>query len=77
MTQDQYDNTPVPECEPAPLTLTIEPRDVYGQTKFYPACDKSRIFAKLLGQTTFTRANLTLMLKLGVQIDFIHKDIEL
>lgn len=60
------------EHEPPTMTITIEDRLVFGQVKYYPACPKSKVFADLLGQTTFTVQNLKHILRLGVEIRYKH-----
>lgn len=34
--------------------IKIEQREVYGNTLFYPACDKSRALARISGKVTLT-----------------------
>lgn len=53
------------------MTITIEIRSIYGQPRAYPACDKSRIFADLLGTKTLTRANLRHIEALGYRIETV------
>lgn len=54
------------------LTITIEDKLVFGQVKYYPACPKSKTFADMLGQTTFTTQNLKHILLLGYTIKYKH-----
>lgn len=58
--------------DPNPLTITIEDKLVFGQVKYYPACDKSQTFANMLGQTTLTRQDLVHVLHLGYTINYKH-----
>jgi len=35
-------------------TISISEKTIYGETKFYPACDKSRMFCELAGTKQVT-----------------------
>lgn len=50
------------------MIITINPKCVYGETKYYPACELSRLFAELLGQVTLTLSNLRLIKQMGIEI---------
>lgn len=50
------------------MIITINPKSVYGETKYYPACELSRLFAQLLGQVTLTLSNLRLIKQMGIEI---------
>lgn len=52
-------------------TLTFKEKSVYGRTLIYAACDKSNIFAGLLGTKTFTLGQLGLIKSLGYEINLI------
>jgi len=49
-------------------TITIEPRSVYGNILFYPACDTARKFARLTGAKTLTAEHLAVIKTLGYTI---------
>ena len=49
-------NTP----NPAPLTITIKPRTLYGKVVYYPVCPKAQTFANMLHQATLTAPDLPL-----------------
>lgn len=36
--------------------ITITERNVYGETKYYPACDMSRLLCEVAGTKQVTRA---------------------
>lgn len=55
------------------MNITVEVRTVYGEDKFYPACEASRLFAQLLGQTTLTRPNLQIIKQLGYEVTPVHR----
>jgi hypothetical protein len=48
--------------------LIVEPKSVYGETRIYPKCEKSKLFAQLLGQTTLTPSNIQHIIRLGYTI---------
>jgi hypothetical protein len=34
------------------MLIEVEVRDVYGQPKYYPVCDKAKLFAEIAGMKT-------------------------
>lgn len=51
------------------MELTIECKDVYGRTLYYPACDRAKLFAQLTNKTTLTPETLAIAKKLGYTIN--------
>ena len=51
--------------------ITVKEKRVYGNTLIYPACDKSNIFAGLIGAKTFNIHQLNLIEGLGYKINLI------
>ena len=51
------------------MLITVEIKHVYGSETIYPACDKSRLLARLSGHKTLTRRALEMIKALGYQID--------
>jgi hypothetical protein len=51
------------------MTITIEIRDIYGIRTIYPACDKSRLLARLAGTKTITRHALETIKALGYTVE--------
>lgn len=49
-------------------TITIEIKDVYGQPKVYPVCDKARIFAEIAGTTTLLPRDIQRIQVLGYEV---------
>jgi hypothetical protein len=49
--------------------LLIELRDVYGETKAYPANEQAKLFAAMLGTKTLTHEKLCLIERLGFTIE--------
>lgn len=54
--------------------IEVEIRTVYGTEKIYPLCDRSRIFCKLLGQSTLTFENIKFIKELGFEVKSIKKE---
>lgn len=52
------------------MIIKIEIKKVYGEFKAYPACDKSRIFASMLGTKTLTLSALDHIQRLGYSIEY-------
>ena len=50
------------------MKIEIEIRDIYGEAKAYPANDKAKLFAEMLGTKTLTHRNLCLIERLGFEI---------
>jgi hypothetical protein len=48
------------------MTIYVSIKNVYGEEKVYPDCDKAKGFAALLNQKTFTPANIRQMKALGI-----------
>lgn len=51
------------------MELTIEAKDVYGRTLYYPACDRAELFAQLTNKTTLTPETLAIAEQLGYTIN--------
>ena len=48
--------------------IEIELRDIYGETKAYPANEQAKLVAEMLGTNTLTHRNLCLIERLGFEI---------
>jgi len=55
--------------------IKVEPRSNYGETRIYPKCEKSKIFAEMLGQATLTPRNIQAIIKLGYTVSAEHPPI--
>lgn len=49
--------------------LKILVETTYGQVRYYPECEKSRLFLTLLRQSSFTKGNLQVIKQLGYDFD--------
>ena len=59
------------------MTITIEIRDIYGIRTIYPACDKSRLLARLAGTKTITRHALETIRALGYTVEVKQPEVSL
>ena len=50
------------------MTITVEIREVYGEQKVYPICDKAQLFANIAGTKTLTHHTLIQVEQLGYLI---------
>ena len=50
------------------MEIKIKQREVYGVTKFYPACNISQCLVELLGQKVFTMQNIKKLEAIGFKI---------
>jgi hypothetical protein len=48
--------------------LIIEPKKTYGETRIYPKCELAKGFARLLGQSTLTPANIQNIIRMGFTV---------
>lgn len=59
------------------LEITVLAMSIYGQRKFYPKCDKSKVFASIAGTTTLTEPTLRKIMELGYQVHVKQEPIEI
>jgi hypothetical protein len=52
-------------------SIKITLREVYGETKAYPACHKALIFAEMLGTKTLTQRALRDIQRLGFEVEVV------
>ena len=50
------------------LEITIEIKNVYGEDKAYPVCDKAKLFTDIAGTRTLRPADLNYIQQLGYKI---------
>ena len=50
------------------MNIQIEIKNHYGNTMYYPACDKSRLLARLAGTKTLTREAIRTIQELGYHV---------
>jgi hypothetical protein len=51
------------------MKIQIEMKEVYGETKVYPVCEKAKLFARIAGTKTLTRPVLEDIERLGYQLE--------
>jgi len=50
-------------------SITVEVRNVYGNTLVYPMCDTAKLFARIANKTTLDASNLNDIARLGYQVN--------
>ena len=53
----------------ATKSITVEVRDVYGNTLVYPVCDTAKLFARIANKTTLNASILNDVVQLGYQVN--------
>jgi hypothetical protein len=59
------------------MKIQVTIKNVYGNETIYPACDKAKLFASMLGQKTLTRADISRIKQLGFEIEVITDKVKL
>jgi len=59
------------------MNITVEIREVYGQSKIYPVCDKAKIFAEIAGTTTLLPRDIQRIQVLGYEVLVKQQEIKL
>ena len=59
------------------MNITVEIRDVYGQSKIYPVCDKAKIFADIAGTTTLLPRDIQRIQMLGYDVQVKQREVKL
>jgi len=59
------------------MNITVEIREVYGQSKIYPVCDKAKIFADIAGTTTLLPRDIQRIQMLGFEVLVKQKELKL
>lgn len=54
------------------MKVSVKERSVYGNTLVYPNCEKSKLFAQLIGVKTFNATQLDLIRALGYDVEYIR-----
>ena len=59
-----------------PRILYYETRNVWGNNHMYPACVRSEAYLKALGLKVFTRASISALSALGIELKNIMQRID-
>lgn len=57
--------------------ITVQIKEVYGHTKYYPHCEDAKVFAKIANRTTLTEQTLRRIMKLGYKVKVLQRSNEL
>ena len=56
------------------MKIQMKMRTDYGQPRYYPVCDKAKLFARLLDQKSLTSDNMRILQQLGIEAEMLsHK----
>ncbi len=58
------------------MKLLVEIRNVYGNERIYPLCNKAVIFCQMLGRQTLTRGDIEYIKALGYTIEVKAKTLQ-
>jgi hypothetical protein len=59
------------------MNIQVEIKNVYGVRTVYPACDTSKLLARLAGTKTFTPSAIETIKALGYQIEVLQPSVTL
>ena len=59
------------------MNITVEIREVYGQSKIYPVCDKAKLFADIAGTTTILPRDIQRIQELGYEVVVKQQELKL
>lgn len=58
-------------------TIVISIKNVYGEAKYYPVCDKAKAFARIAGTKTLTRDVIREISDMGYYIDIEQQSLDI
>ncbi len=58
---------------PSAMIIYVQPRNVYGEQKIYPACAKADQFAAIAGTATLTDRTIKAIKALGYSIEIVNQ----
>jgi hypothetical protein len=50
------------------MEIRVKAKSIYGVTKYYPACEKAKVFAEMLGTKTLTPGAIGHIRALGFNV---------
>lgn len=53
------------------MNILIEVRQVYGNTLYYPACEKAKAFCQLTNAKTLSQSAIAIIRRLGYDIEVV------
>ena len=59
------------------MNITVEIKDVYGQSRVYPVCDKAKLFADIAGTTTILPRDIQRIQELGYEVVVKQQELKL
>lgn len=62
---------------PSTMIVHVLIKTVYGETKFYPACDKAEVFAAIAGTKTLTQQTINQIKALGYTMQACNQIVDI
>ena len=59
------------------MEILVTLKQAYGNARYYPACEKSKLLLDLMKQTSFTKENLKTVKHLGFTVTIDTPDLNL
>ena len=59
------------------MNITVEIREVYGQSKVYPVCETAQIFADIAGTRTLLPRDIQRIQRLGYKVTLKQQEMKL
>lgn len=59
------------------MSLQVRVSDSYGTRKIYPACEKSKLLAKLVGRKTLNVGDVKILKALGYEVNVVQESVTL
>jgi hypothetical protein len=59
------------------MNITVEIRDVYGQSRIYPVCAGAKLFADIAGTTTILPRDIQRIQELGYEVVVKQQEMKL
>lgn len=56
--------------------ITVQVKNVYGEDKVYPVCEKAKLFAEIAGTKTLTESTLKKIKQLGYGLTVLAQELE-
>ena len=51
------------------MTIQYYSKNIFGHELFYPACQKAKLFTRLLNKKTFSLGDLIIIKELGIKVE--------
>lgn len=59
------------------MSIQVSIKNVYGNETIYPMCEKSKAFARMLGQKTLTFSDIQHIKEIGFEVQIVQPEIKI